>query len=80
MLSKPSAKQILLGVLILSVFFVFSCDETQRHEMLTFFFDGVPPLGDGQDGVSQAQLTDPNAPPDPNKPPEIVETVLRDQV
>jgi predicted CXXCH cytochrome family protein len=71
-LSKPSAKQILLGALIFSVFFVFSCNETKRHEMLTFFFDGVPPLGGEQDGAFRAEITDPNAPSDPNKPPAIV--------
>jgi predicted CXXCH cytochrome family protein len=27
-----------------------SCDETKRHEMLTFFFDGVPPLRAEQSG------------------------------
>jgi len=27
---------------------LLSCDETQRHETLSFFFDGVPPLG-GED-------------------------------
>jgi predicted CXXCH cytochrome family protein len=26
-------------------FFVLSCNEVERHQVLTFFFDGVPPLG-----------------------------------
>jgi predicted CXXCH cytochrome family protein len=34
----------LLG-LILLVLFVISCNEMERHKTLTFFFDGVPPLG-----------------------------------
>jgi hypothetical protein len=25
--------------------FILSCDEVERHKTLTFFFDGVPPLG-----------------------------------
>ena len=33
---------IVLGFLLT---FVWSCDSTKRHEFLTFFFDGVPPLG-----------------------------------
>jgi predicted CXXCH cytochrome family protein len=31
-------------LLVFFVIFFVSCDEVQRHETLTFFFDGVPPL------------------------------------
>ena len=31
-------------LLVFFVTFFVSCDEVQRHEALTFFFDGVPPL------------------------------------
>lgn len=36
-----------VGLIIISVvsITILSCDEVQRHKMLTFFFDGVPPLG-----------------------------------
>lgn len=30
-------------------FFLLSCDSEQRHRVLTFFFDGVPPLGSEDD-------------------------------
>ena len=39
---RPATTGLLLLV-FLGIFFV-SCDEVQRHEALTFFFDGVPPL------------------------------------
>lgn len=35
-----------------------SCDEGKRHHVLTFFFDGVPPLGGA---VSASKSSDPNA-------------------
>jgi predicted CXXCH cytochrome family protein len=31
-------------LLVFFIIFFVSCDEVQRHEALTFFFDGVPPL------------------------------------
>jgi len=34
-----------LILLVLTEVFVVSCDERARHETLTFFFDGVPPMG-----------------------------------
>lgn len=33
-----------LTVLVLLSVSVLSCDEAERHQVLTFFFDGVPPL------------------------------------
>ena len=33
-----------------------SCDEVERHKVLTFFFDGVPPL---QTETSETQVTRP---------------------
>ena len=48
-------------LVFLGIFFV-SCDEVQRHEALTFFFDGVPPL---QQEMFQEGLVDSNSlPPD----------------
>ena len=48
----------LLG-LILFVLSVISCNEMERHKTLTFFFDGVPPLG--QEGL-EAEPLDVNLP------------------
>src|SRR4030042_1134788 len=48
----------LLLLVFLGIFFV-SCDEVERHKTLTFFFDGVPPLG--QEGL-QIESLDPNSP------------------
>lgn len=50
---KIDRRKILRTVIVLtgSAFLVFitffsaSCDEVKRHEILTFFFDGVPPIG-----------------------------------
>ncbi|MCF7954791.1 MAG: cytochrome c3 family protein [Phycisphaerae bacterium] len=36
---------LLLIALITGAFFVIGCDRKQRHELLEFFVDGVPPLG-----------------------------------
>ncbi len=43
----------LIGLMLLVFLgiFVLSCDEVERHNVLTFFFEGVPPLG-------QDELTD----------------------
>jgi predicted CXXCH cytochrome family protein len=40
--TKPATTGLML--LVFFVIFFVSCDEVQRHEALTFFFDGVPPL------------------------------------
>lgn len=72
MLSKLTAMQICLPMLALSLLFVLSCNEGERHEMLTFFFDGVPPLGGELGGSASGGVVDPNAPADPNRPPEVV--------
>ena len=37
-----------LMLLVLLGIFVVSCDEVKRHNALTFFFEGVPPLGQDQ--------------------------------
>ena len=42
------------------VLYVFGCDEVERHKTLTFFFDGVPPLEDGNS--LELGAVDPNAP------------------
>lgn len=48
-----------LTLLVFFVIFLVSCDDVDRHEALTFFFDGVPPLGqEGLDG----EFLDPNSP------------------
>ncbi len=40
----------LIGLMLLVFLgiFVVSCDEVKHHDVLTFFFEGVPPLGQGQ--------------------------------
>lgn len=65
MLSKPIVRSG-FGILIFALFFVLSCSEEKRHEMLTFFFDGVPVIGAEQEGDSSIESADPNAAPDPN--------------
>lgn len=40
--TKPATTGLMLFVFL--CIFLMSCDEVQRHEVLTFFFDGVPPL------------------------------------
>jgi len=37
-----------LTLLVLFWAFVVSCDEVERHKVLTLFFDGVPPLGQAE--------------------------------
>lgn len=39
---------IVLMLLVFLGIFVVSCDEVEHHDVLTFFFEGVPPLGEGQ--------------------------------
>jgi predicted CXXCH cytochrome family protein len=41
-----------MGLLLVSV---LSCDEVKQHKVLTFFFDGVPPLGG--EATSEDSLT-----------------------
>lgn len=43
-----------LFVLMLLALFFISCNEIERHNALTFFFDGVPPLG--QEGLQEGTL------------------------
>jgi len=40
----------LIGLMLLVLLgaFVVSCDEVKHHDVLTFFFEGVPPLGEDQ--------------------------------
>ena len=40
----------LIGLMLLGFLgiFVVSCGEVERHNVLTFFFEGVPPLGQDQ--------------------------------
>jgi predicted CXXCH cytochrome family protein len=54
-------KPVTIGLMLLVFFGVFflSCDEVERHKTLTFFFDGVPPLG--QEGLQEESL-EPNSP------------------
>jgi predicted CXXCH cytochrome family protein len=40
-----------LSLLFCCGIFVLSCNEIERHHVLTFFFDGVPPLG--QEGLQE---------------------------
>jgi predicted CXXCH cytochrome family protein len=48
----------LFGLMLLVLFFI-SCNEIEQHKALTFFFDGVPPLG--QEGL-QAELLETSTP------------------
>ena len=48
-----------LTLLVFFGVFLVSCDDVDRHEALTFFFDGVPPLG--PEGL-QGESLDPNSP------------------
>jgi len=45
---------IVFGLLLVSV---LSCDPVERHQVLTFFFDGVPPL-DGDTAVTEDSRTE----------------------
>ncbi len=44
------ARYISVGLTLVLLFlaFILGCDEAERHKVLTFFFDGVPPLGRGE--------------------------------
>lgn len=48
MLSHGNFKTVLITILSVILTTLPSCDEVRRHETLTFFFDGVPPL-EGED-------------------------------
>ena len=37
-----------LSLLVFLCIFVVSCDKVKHHDILTFFFEGVPPLGEDQ--------------------------------
>lgn len=54
---RPASVGLMLLVFF-GIFFV-SCDDVDRHEALTFLFDGVPPLG--PEGL-QGESFDPNSP------------------
>ena len=54
---KPASFGLML--LVLFGIFLVSCDDVDRHEALTFFFDGVPPLG--PEGL-KGEFLDPNSP------------------
>jgi predicted CXXCH cytochrome family protein len=45
MLSRIRSASFGLMLLVFFGMFILSCDEVERHKTLTFFFDGVPPLG-----------------------------------
>jgi predicted CXXCH cytochrome family protein len=54
---RVRAASVAAGLLIVLATLVLSCDEAQRHQMLTFFFDGVPPLGPQTSGEETAPST-----------------------
>jgi len=65
-LSRTMSTSVVLILLILLEIFVVSCDEVRRYEVMTYFFDGVEPLGlQGFEG----EFFDPNS-PEPAQPPE----------
>jgi predicted CXXCH cytochrome family protein len=66
-LSKLTAAEFLMGALTVSLLLLLSCSEEEKHEALTFFFDGVPPLG----GWQTQGVADPNGIADPNTPSEV---------
>jgi len=61
-----------MGMLALSLLLLLSCTEAERYETLTLFFDGVPPVGGERIEIVQSQAMDPNVPPEPNLPPEVI--------
>jgi len=54
---RPASVRLMLLVFF-GIFFL-SCDDVERHEALTFFFDGVPPMGPED---LQGESLDPNSP------------------
>ena len=58
MLTGARFTGVVLNILALTAVLAVSCEEAERHEVLTFFFDGVPPLG-GE--VETEVVVDPNS-------------------
>lgn len=58
--SRYESASIGLAVLVFCVTLVGSCDEVERHKVLDYFFDGVPPLGQNP---LESGLYDPNTQP-----------------
>ncbi len=54
-LSKRRQNRTLIGIVLLGIFMIFTsgCDKYTRHEVLTFFFTGVPPLEEGEAAEGQ---------------------------
>jgi predicted CXXCH cytochrome family protein len=53
---RVSFKAVITIILSIILITVLSCDEEERHETLTFFFDGVPPLeGEGVADVNSSE-------------------------
>ncbi len=52
------ARPASVGLMLLVFFgvFVVSCDEVERYEVLTFFFDGVPPLEAETSGTEEGPV------------------------
>jgi predicted CXXCH cytochrome family protein len=57
-LSRSGPVSAGFAVLVFLAVLVGSCDEVERHKVLDYFFDGVPPLGQDQ---FEEELFDPNA-------------------
>ena len=49
--SKPAAIAVCLSVLALCLLTSLGCDPARQHKVLTFLFDGVPPLRYVDDGT-----------------------------
>lgn len=49
-------------IILLLTFLLAGCDPQTRHQTLTFFFTGVPPLGEIEDPLTPSPITIPDTP------------------
>ena len=56
-----SGRKVLTALIVfILMILITSCDETKRHKVLSFFFDGVPPLKD-PNAIAPIAASDPNS-------------------
>ncbi len=55
-MKKKNLNKALMGIALLGIFIIFTsgCGKYTRHEVLTFFFTGVPPI-EGEKGVQEVK-------------------------
>ena len=53
MVSRATLTRLVPAAICLSLTAVISCNEARRQKILTFFFDGVPPLGGDPNALEQ---------------------------